>query len=107
MNRKGILLILGALVITMIGCGRTPAAEDVNYEKLDVEYVVNTDGTYSCRNTIFKYKTEVTGTDGDRRITYVILTNELDTAFDDVSYSLRTSKNTTGVPEFVILGWHE
>lgn len=73
---------------------------------LDVDYTVNDDGTYTCRGNIYKYKIEVSGIDGESQITYVVLTNNTETSFEDVAYSLRKAEMSTGIPEFVILGWY-
>lgn len=73
---------------------------------LDVDYITNDDGTYTCRGNTYKYKIEVSGMDGESQITYVVLTNNTETSFEDVAYSLRKAEMSTGIPEFVILGWY-
>ncbi len=73
---------------------------------LDVDYTINDDGTYTCRGNTYKYKTEISGIDGEKQITYVILTNNMEISFEDVSYSLRAAEISTDTPEFVILGWY-
>ena len=73
---------------------------------LDVDYTTNDDGTYTCRGNTYKYKTEVSGIDGESQVTYIILTNNIETSFEDVRYSLIKAEMSTGIPEFVILGWY-
>ena len=73
---------------------------------LDVDYTVNDDGTYTCRGNTYKYMIKVSGVDGESQITYIILTNNEETDFEDVSYSLRKAEMSTETPEFIILGWY-
>ena len=73
---------------------------------LDVDYTTNDDGTYTYDGNIYEYKIEVSGVDGESQVTYVILTNNTETSFDDVRYSLIKAEMSTGIPEFVILGWY-
>lgn len=74
--------------------------------ELDVDYTANDDGTYTCRGYTYKYMIEVSGVDGEGQVTYIILTNNKETAFEDVRYSLIKAEVSTGTPEFVILGWY-
>ncbi len=73
---------------------------------LDVDYTINDDGTYTCRGNTYKYKIEISGVDGETQVTYVVLTNNMGTSFEDVSYSLRKAEMNTDIPEFVILEWY-
>ena len=73
---------------------------------LDVDYTTNDDGTYTCRGNTYKYMIEVSGIDGTAQVTYIILTNNKETDFEDVRYSLIKAEMSTGTPEFVILGWY-
>ena len=73
---------------------------------LDVDYTTNDDGTYTCRGNTYKYMIEVSGIDGTAQVTYIILTNNKETGFEDVRYSLIKAEMSTGTPEFVILGWY-
>ena len=73
---------------------------------LDVDYSTNDDGTYTCRGNTYKYMIEVSGVDGESQITYIILTNNKETDFEDVRYSLIKAEMSTRTPEFVILGWY-
>ena len=72
----------------------------------DVDYTTNDDGTYTCRGNTYKYMIEVSGVDGESQITYIILTNNEKTDFEDVRYSLIKAEMSTGTPDFVILGWY-
>ena len=76
------------------------------YELLDVDYTMNDDGTYTYNDNIYKYKIEVSGIEGESQVTFIILTNDTETSFEDVAYSLRKAEMITGIPEFVILGWY-
>ncbi len=76
------------------------------YAMLDVDYTTNDDGTYACRGNTFKYKIEVSGFEGESQANYIILTNDKETSFDDVRYSLIKAEMSTETPEFVILGWY-
>lgn len=49
---------------------------------------------------------EVSGIEGESQVTFVVLTNNTETRFEDVSYSLKRSDTITGVPELIILGWY-
>lgn len=80
--------------------------ENPDFVKLDVDYVINDDGTYTCRNTNFDYKIEVSGIDGEKQVTFVILTNDKDTSFTDVATSMTKAEMSMGEPQFVILGWY-
>lgn len=74
---------------------------------LDIDYTINDDGTYTCRGNTYKYKIEISGVDGETQVTYVVLTNNMETSFEDVAYSLRKAEMSTDIPEFVILGWYD
>lgn len=82
------------------------AVLDVDYTMLDVDYTINDDGTYTCRGNTYKYKIDIFGIDGETQVTYIVLTNNMETSFEDVSYSLKTAEISTDIPEFVILGWY-
>lgn len=73
---------------------------------LDVDYTYNGDGTYTCRGNTYKYMYEVSGVDGESQVTYIILTNNAETSFEEVAYSLRKAEISTETPAFVILGWY-
>lgn len=76
------------------------------YEELDVDYTTNDDGTYTYKDNIYKYKMEVSGMEGESKVTFIILTNEKETNFEDVSYSMKKAEINTGIPEFIVLGWY-
>lgn len=84
----------------------TTDAESSTVQELDVDYATNDDGTYTCRDNIYKYKIEVSGIDGKAQVTFIVLTNDTKISFEEVSYSLKKAEMSTGVPEFVILGWY-
>lgn len=83
-----------------------PVYTESQYIRLAVDYVLNDDGTYSCNGNTYKYELQVRGTEGESLITYIILTNDEETSFEDVSYSLKSSQIDTKSPKFVILGWY-
>lgn len=73
---------------------------------LDVDYTTNDDETYTCRGNTYKYMFEVSGVDGESQVTYIILSNNAETSFEEVAYSLRQAEMSTEAPAFVILGWY-
>lgn len=105
-----ILILIG--MGTFYGCGSSSHEESTiekesTYKELDVDYTTNDDGTYTYKNNIYKYKIEVSGVEGESQATFIILTNDKETSFEDVSYSLKKAEASIGIPEFVILGWNE
>ncbi|MBD5521357.1 MAG: hypothetical protein HDR03_09095 [Lachnospiraceae bacterium] len=102
-----ITFMLGFIVVgTLCGCGTSTNGMESSYEELDVDYTINDDGTYTCDDNIYKYKLEVSGIEGKSQVTFIVLTNDTETSFEDVSYSLKKAQMSTGIPEFVILGWY-
>ena len=102
-----IAFILGLIVIAALcGCGTSSDGTESSFEELDVDYTTNDDGTYTYNDNIYKYKIEVSGIEGESQVTFIILTNDTETSFEDVSYSLKKAEMSTGIPEFVILGWY-
>ncbi|MCH5344602.1 MAG: hypothetical protein J1E64_11230 [Acetatifactor sp.] len=105
-------------MLGLVGCGRLEALSirkideagksiaDTEFEELDVDYTTNDDGTYTCRGNIYKYKIDVSGIEGDSQVTFIVLTNDTEISFENISYSLKKAEISTGVPEFVILGWY-
>ena len=70
---------------------------------------MNDDGTYTCRDNVYKYKIEVSGFEGiekESQVTFIVLANDTETRFEDIRYSLISAEMSTGIPEFVILGWY-
>ena len=105
--KKHLVAVLGMVFVLMIvGCGTSTNETESSYTELSVDYTTNKDGTYTCRGYNFKYKIEVSGIEGESQVTFVVLTNNTETRFEDVSYSLKRSDTITGVPEFIILGWY-
>lgn len=104
-----IITLLG--IVILYGCSSSSDKDskvegEDTYVELDVDYTMNDDGTYTYDNNIYKYKIEVSGTEANQTVTYVILTNDKETDFDEVSYSFRKAEVSTGKPEFVVLGWY-
>ena len=100
-------ILLGLIVIgTLCGCGTSTNGTEYSFEELDVDYTTNDDGTYTYEGNIYKYKIEVSGIEGESQVTFIVLTNDTETSFEDVAYSLRKAEISTGIPEFVILGWY-
>lgn len=104
------LCITFMLVFTIIGalsgCGPSTSEKEISFEELDVEYTINDNGTYTCRNNIYQYKIEVSGIEGESQVTFIVLTNDTEISFEDVAYSLRKAEMSTEVPEFIVLGWY-
>lgn len=109
--KKYIALVLAIIcVLSLVGCasessGTTPS-EHKNFVEFSVDYTLNDDGTYTCRGNNFKYKLDVSGVDGEAQVTYIVLTNDPEISFEEVFYSMIKAEISTGVPEFVILGWY-
>ena len=49
---------------------------------------------------------EVSGVDGESQVTYIILTSNEETDFEDVCFSLIKAEMSTETPAFVTLGWY-
>lgn len=111
-NKICITLMLGLIGMgTLYGCGSSSYEESTlgtesTYEDLDVDYTTNDDGTYTHNNNIYKYKSEVSGIEGESQVTFIILTNDEETSFKDVSYRFKKAEQSSGIPEFVVLGWY-
>ena len=111
-NKIYFAFLLGLIgMSTLFGCGSSSheeytIAKESTYEELDIDYTTNDDGTYTYRDNIYKYKIEVSGIEGESQATFIILTNDDETSFEDVSYSLKKAEASTGIPEFVVLGWY-
>lgn len=98
--------MLGLIVIGIFcGCETSTNGKESSFMELDVHYTINDDGTYNCRGYTFRYMIEVSGVDGEAQVTFIVLTNDIATKFEDITYSLRRSDSIT-VPEFIILGWY-
>lgn len=101
-----IFMLVFAVMGTLCGCGTSVKGTESSFEELDVEYTTNGNGTYTHEGNVYKYKVEVSGIDGEQHIKFVVLTNDTETSFEDVAYSLRKAEMSAGIPEFVILGWY-
>lgn len=66
--------------------------KQTDFEELEVDYVINDDGTYTYKDLNYSYKIEVSGIEGEKQVTYVVLTNDKSISFDDVTYSLKNRK---------------
>ena len=106
MKKCLVAVLIMVVVMIITGCGTSTNETESSYTKLSVDYTTNKDGTYTCRGYNFKYKIEVSGIEGESQVTFVVLTNDTETRFEDVSYSLIKAEIDTGVPEFMILGWY-
>ena len=80
--------------------------DQADFEALDVDYVINDDGTYTYKDIHYNYKIEVSGVEGEKPVTFVILTNDKKIRFNDVTDSLKKSEISTDEPQFIILGWY-
>lgn len=102
-----IIFMIGLIAIgTLSGCGPSSNGMESSLEELDVDYTTNNDGTYTYRDNIYRYKIEVSGIEGEAQVTFIILTNDTETSFEDVAYSLKKAEISTEEPEFVVLGWY-
>lgn len=108
MKRKICIAIMFGLICvsSLIGCGPSLNETQTDFEELDVDYIVNDNGTYTYKDINYNYKIEVLGVEGEKQVTFVILTNDKTISFDDVTYSLKKSEVSIDVPQFVVLGWY-
>lgn len=108
MKRKmGIAIMFGLICINILsGCGPSSNEKQTDFEELEVDYVINDDGTYTYKDLNYSYKIEVSGIEGEKQVTYVVLTNDKSISFDDVTYSLKKSEISIDEPQFIILGWY-
>lgn len=90
---KKMLIIIGILAVLLVGCEKTDIAQ--TYKKsenngITFTYYKMKDGTWKCDDKIYQYRLELTGrlpnavTDS----CYVVLTDNENLAFEDVSNSL-------------------
>ena len=108
MKRKiGIAIMFGLICINILsGCEPSSNEKQTDFEELEVDYVINDDGTYTYKDLNYSYKIEVSGIEGEKQVTYVVLTNDKSISFDDVTYSLKKSEISIDEPQFIILGWY-
>ena len=101
MKRKiGIAIMFGLICINILS-GCWPSSNEKQ-----TDYVINDDGTYTYKDLNYSYKIEVSGIEGEKQVTYVVLTNDKSISFDDVTYSLKKSEISIDEPQFIILGWY-
>ena len=108
MKRKiGIAIMIVLICINiLIGFVQYSNEKKNDFEELEVDYVINDDGTYTYKDLNYSYKIEVSGIEGEKQVTYVVLTNDKSISFDDVTYSLKKSEISIDEPQFIILGWY-
>lgn len=83
-----------------------PVYTESPYVLLDIDYTENENGTYTYDGNVYKYKVHVPGKSGENRVTFIILTNDTATEFEFVEGGLASAELSTGVPEYVLLGWY-
>ena len=78
MKRKiGIAIMFGLICINILsGCGPSSNEKQTDFEELEVDYVINDDGTYTYKDLNYSYKIEVSGIEGEKQVAYVVLTND-------------------------------
>lgn len=104
------VVMLGMIIIyiyTLGSCGIPADERESSYEELDIDYTTNNDGTYTYKDNIYMYKIEVSGIEGESQVTFVALTNDLDTSFEDIANKLKKAEINTEIPEIVVLGWYD
>lgn len=94
MKKLSIISIL--FVILFAGCGKTDIAK--TYEKSESEGIVSTyyemsNGTWRCDGTIYQFRLELSGRmpNAESDSSYVVLTDNKNLTFEDVSKSLYSS----------------
>lgn len=108
MKRKICIAIMFGLICINIlsGCGPSSNEKQTDFEELEVDYVINDDGTYTYEELKYNYKIEVSGVEGEKQVTFVILTNDKSISFDEITSSLKKSEISIDAPKFIILGWY-
>lgn len=89
---KKLLIIIGVLGILLAGCGKTEITKIYTESEQDgilVTYYEMNNGTWKYNDTIYQYRLELSINDSDG--CYVVLTDNENLTFEDVSKSLFSS----------------
>lgn len=93
---KKLFIVIALLSVLLMGCGNAEVAK--TYEESDTDGILVTyselnDGTWQCDDTVYQYRLELTGTlpNATSEIYYVVLTDNANLTFDEVSTSLYSS----------------
>ena len=93
---KKMLIITGLLTVLLIGCGKTHITK--TYEKSESDGIIATyyemnDGTWQCDDRTYQFRLELTGRmpNAESDSYYVVLTDNENLTFEDVSKSLYSS----------------
>lgn len=93
---KRVLALFGILAVLLVGCGKNNIAK--TYKKsadngILVTYSERTDGTWEYDGEVFQFRTELKGRmpNAESDSYFVVLTNDKDITFEDVSKSLYSS----------------
>ena len=93
---KKMLITIGLLTVLLIGCGKTDIAK--TYEESENDGIISTyyemnDGTWKCDDITYQYRLELTGRmpNAEADSYYVVLTDNEDLTFENVSKSLYSS----------------
>lgn len=93
---KKIIVMIGVLTLLLVGCGKNDIAKV--YEKSENEGIVATyyemnDGTWQCDDKTYQFRLELAGRMPNAKsdISYVVLTDNENLTFEDVSKSQYSS----------------
>ena len=93
---KKLIAMIGLLTVLLAGCGKNDIAKV--YEKSESDGIVATyyemnDGTWQCDDRTYQFRLELTGRmpNAESDSYYVVLTDNEDLTFEDVSKSLYSS----------------
>ena len=93
---KKLIAMIGLLTVLLAGCGRNDIAKV--YEKSESDGIVATyyemnDGTWQCGDNTYLFRLELTGRMPNAKSdsSYVVLTDNENLAFEDVTKSLYSS----------------
>lgn len=89
---KKLLAVLVLCALLSVGCGASDVKETFNQSEEDgilVTYHELNDGTWQCEDTTYQYRLELNGRlpNAAADSCYVVLTNNEDLSFEDVSES--------------------
>lgn len=113
MRKFIVLFIVLTCMLALVGCGQEESLQqddvemtNTEFERLNVDYTINEDGTYTCRNQIYQYKMEVSGIEGESQVTFIVLTNDTEISFEEIHYDMIKAELSTGIPKYILLGWY-
>lgn len=90
-----------------VGCRTIANDSEFSSESFEDENTMNGDGTYMYNGYIYKYKIKVPKIKGEAGPYIVVLTNNLNITYEEITHDLSKANMDIGVPEYVYLEFHE